>query len=55
MNSRVKAAIEDLRKGKIVLIYDADGREEETDLVVASQFLTPDIVRTMRKDGGGLI
>lgn len=55
MNSRVKAAIEDLRKGKIVLIYDADGREEETDLVVASQFITPDIVRTMRKDGGGLI
>ncbi len=55
MKSRVQDAIEDLRKGRMVLIYDADGREEETDLVVASQFVTPDVVRTMRKDGGGLI
>jgi 3,4-dihydroxy 2-butanone 4-phosphate synthase len=51
----VKKAIEDLRKGRIVLIYDADGREEETDLVVASQYVTPGHIRTMRKDGGGLI
>ncbi len=55
MESRIQKAIEDLRKGNIVLIYDADGREEETDLVVPSQFITPDIVRTLRKDGGGLI
>ncbi|TET90030.1 MAG: 3,4-dihydroxy-2-butanone-4-phosphate synthase [Methanomassiliicoccales archaeon] len=55
MESRIREAIEDLRNGNIVLIYDADGREEETDLVVASQFTTPDVVRTLRKDGGGLI
>ncbi|MCK5636692.1 MAG: 3,4-dihydroxy-2-butanone-4-phosphate synthase, partial [Thermoplasmatales archaeon] len=30
-------------------------REGETDLVVASEFVTPKSIRTMRKDGGGLI
>jgi 3,4-dihydroxy 2-butanone 4-phosphate synthase len=55
MESGIQKAIEDLRKGKIVLIYDAEGREEETDLVAASQFVSPEMVRTMRKDGGGLI
>jgi 3,4-dihydroxy 2-butanone 4-phosphate synthase len=51
----VEKAIEDLQSGKMVLVFDADGREEETDLTVASQFVTSDIIRTMRKDGGGLI
>lgn len=55
MESRIQEAVEDLRKGSIVLIYDADGREEETDLIVASQYATPETVRTLRKDGGGLI
>lgn len=55
MESSIQKAIEDLRRGKIVLIYDAEGREEETDLVAASQFVSPEMVRTMRKDGGGLI
>ncbi len=55
MESHIQKAIEELREGNIVLIYDADGREEETDLVVASQFVTPDKVRILRKDGGGLI
>lgn len=47
--------MEALRAGEFVLIYDGDGREEETDLVVASEFVSPDTIRTMRKDGGGLI
>jgi len=48
-------AIDDVRKGKVVLIYDFDDRERETDMVIASQFVTPDVIRTMRKDAGGLI
>ncbi len=48
-------AISDIRRGRIVLIYDGDGREEETDLVVAAEHATPSHIRTMRKDGGGLI
>lgn len=48
-------ALNALRKGEIILIFDGEGREGETDLVVGSQFVTPRYVRTLRKDGGGLI
>ena len=48
-------ALRDLRAGKFVLIYDADGREEEVDLFVAAEHATPDAVRTLRKDAGGLV
>lgn len=51
----VEDAINALKKGEIVLIFDRDGREEETDLVIASQFVSPEHIRNMRKDGGGLI
>ena len=52
---KIKQAIADLHNGKFILIYDDDKREGETDLVVASEFVTPKSIRTMRKDGGGLI
>ena len=55
MDSRIEAAISALKKGEPVLVYDADGREEETDFVYASRFITPDRIRRMRRDGGGLI
>jgi len=51
----LEAAFEALRRGEIVLLYDADGREEETDMVVASQHATPEAVRRMRMDAGGLL
>lgn len=51
----VGSALAALRAGSLVLVYDADGREEETDLVVASEFVTPEAIRTMRKEAGGLI
>jgi 3,4-dihydroxy 2-butanone 4-phosphate synthase len=55
VTTNVDGAIRDLQAGKFVLIYDADGREEETDLVIASEFVTPGSIKTMRKDAGGLI
>ncbi len=55
MNSRIEAAISALKNGEPVLVYDADGREEETDFVCASRLVTPESIRRMRKDGGGLI
>ena len=44
-----------MKKGKFVLIYDNDKREGETDFVIASQFASPKSIKTMRRDGGGLI
>ena len=51
----VKEALDSLRARHPVLIYDADGREEETDAAFASQFVDPDAVRFLRKEAGGLI
>ena len=48
-------ALQDLKAGRFVLIYDADGMEEETDMCIASQFVGPEAVRAMRKDAGGWI
>ena len=54
-SATVLKALDALRSGQFVLVYDADGREEETDMVIASQHVTAEAVRTMRKDAGGLI
>ncbi len=48
-------ALKDLRSGKPILVFDDDKREGETDIMVASQHMTPDYIRMMRQDGGGLI
>jgi len=54
-STAVLKALQELREGRIVLVYDADGREEETDMVVASERVTSEAIRTLRKDAGGLI
>lgn len=51
----IEAACAALRRGAPVLLYDADGREEETDLVVASQHATPQTIRLLREAAGGLL
>ncbi|MDO9537213.1 MAG: 3,4-dihydroxy-2-butanone-4-phosphate synthase [Thermoplasmata archaeon] len=51
----IQKALEDLKAGKPVFIYDADGREEETDIVFASSMVTHDSIRFMRQNAGGLI
>lgn len=48
-------ALQDLKDGRFVLVYDADGREEETDMVIASERVTQEAIRALRKDAGGLI
>jgi len=52
---KIQDAISGLKKGKFILIFDNESREGETDLVMASEFVKPDSIQTMRKDGGGLI
>lgn len=51
----VQNAARALRQGQIVLLYDADGREEETDMVVLGEHATPETLRTMRQAAGGLV
>ena len=55
MKQIVSDAISELRAGRFVFVYDADGREEETDFFVLARHATHEHVRRMRKDGGGLV
>lgn len=55
MADAVKKALDCLKQGRFVLVYDFDDREMETDMVIASEFVTPATIRTLRKDAGGLI
>ncbi len=54
-NGRIESALDDLKAGKFILVYDSDKRERETDLIIASQFVTPESIQTLRLDGGGII
>ncbi len=55
MENELERALKCLHNGRFVLLYDFDNRERETDMVIASQFVTPEAIRTMRKEAGGLI
>ena len=45
----------DLRAGKMVILVDEEDRENEGDLLMAAEFVTPDAVNFMAKHGRGLI
>jgi 3,4-dihydroxy 2-butanone 4-phosphate synthase len=53
--SHLALAGDSLAHGEPVLIYDAPDRERETDLVVLAERTTPELVRLLRKDAGGLL
>jgi 3,4-dihydroxy 2-butanone 4-phosphate synthase len=48
-------ALSSLRKGDFILLHDGSKRENEVDMVVAAEFVTPKHVARMRMDAGGLI
>ncbi len=52
---RVKEAIEEIKKGNMVIMIDDEDRENEGDLVYASAFSTPEHVNFMAKEARGLI
>ncbi len=54
-NENINRALEALRAGKMIQIYDSDSREGETDLVIPAKVVTFEDVKWMRKDAGGLI
>ncbi|MBV9233472.1 MAG: bifunctional 3,4-dihydroxy-2-butanone-4-phosphate synthase/GTP cyclohydrolase II [Candidatus Eremiobacteraeota bacterium] len=51
----IEEAIADIRAGKMVVVLDDEDRENEGDLVMAAQMVTPEAINFMRKHGGGLI
>ncbi len=53
--STIEEAIEDIRQGKMVVVCDDEDRENEGDLTMAAQFVTPEAINFMAKEGRGLI
>ncbi len=51
----IEEAIEEIRRGHMVVVCDGEDRENEGDLVMAAQFATPEAVNFMAKHGRGLI
>ena len=51
----VEEAIEDIRKGKLLIVVDDEDRENEGDFICAAELITPEIVNFMAKYGRGLI
>jgi 3,4-dihydroxy 2-butanone 4-phosphate synthase/GTP cyclohydrolase II len=51
----IEEAIEDIRRGKFVVVVDAADRENEGDLTIAAQFATPEAINFMATHGRGLI
>lgn len=51
----IEEAIEDIKKGKMVIVIDDEGRENEGDLIVAAEKVTPEIINFMATKARGLI
>ena len=53
--SSIKEAIEDIRNGKMIILVDDEDRENEGDLFMAAEFVTPEAINFMAMHGRGLI
>lgn len=51
----IEEAIEDIKNGKIIVVIDDEDRENEGDLVMAAEKVTPEAINFMAKFGRGLI
>lgn len=51
----IEEAIEDIRNGKMVILVDDEDRENEGDLTIAAEKITPQAINFMAKYGRGLI
>lgn len=51
----VGAAIEDIRKGKVIIVVDDENRENEGDFIAAAEVVTPEMINFMATHGRGLI
>ncbi len=53
--SSIESVIEDIKKGIPIIVMDSEDRENEGDLVIASELVSPEIINFMAKEGRGLI
>ena len=53
--STIEEVIEDARQGRMFILVDDEGRENEGDLVIPAEKTTPEVVNFMAKHGRGLI
>jgi len=53
--STIPEAVEDIKAGKIIIIVDDEGRENEGDFAVAAEKVTPEAINFMAKEARGLI
>ncbi len=51
----VEEAIEDIKQGKIIVVIDDEDRENEGDLLMAAEKVTPEAINFMTKYGRGLV
>lgn len=53
--SNIGDVLDDLRQGKMIILVDDEGRENEGDLTIAAEKVTPEAINFMAKQGRGLI
>ncbi len=53
--SPIEEILDDLRNGRMIVLVDAEDRENEGDLVIPAQMATPDAINFMAKNGRGLV
>lgn len=53
--NKIEEALQDIKKGKMVIIVDGKNRENEGDLVLAAEFVTPQAINFMITHGKGLV
>ena len=53
--AKIEAALEDIRQGKMVILIDDEDRENEGDLTMAAEKVTPEAINFMAREGRGLI
>jgi 3,4-dihydroxy 2-butanone 4-phosphate synthase/GTP cyclohydrolase II len=51
----IEAAVEAIRDGRMIIVVDDEDRENEGDLTIAAEKVTPDIINFMAREGRGLI
>ncbi|HUH51287.1 MAG TPA: 3,4-dihydroxy-2-butanone-4-phosphate synthase [Flavobacterium sp.] len=51
----IEEAIEDIRKGKVIVVVDDEDRENEGDFIAAAELVTPEMINFMVTHGRGLV